>query len=129
MYAANEEAFEPQGRHELVVAEVFTRRLPTAGLDLRPNQGRMGVAVERALARGGVLLADAGVGIGKSYAYLVPILLCGAGVYVVSTSTLVLQDQLACDVARLAGLLGVPAPPVIVSKGQERHACRYRLAR
>lgn len=127
VYSASEDVFEPRGQEELQVVKAFTRVLPAAGLDLRQDQRRMAVAVERVLARGDLLLADAGVGIGKSFAYLAPILLNGQGFYVVSTSTLVLQDQLAGDVARLADLLGVPRPRTIVSKGQEHYACRYRL--
>ncbi|HVM33631.1 MAG TPA: helicase C-terminal domain-containing protein [bacterium] len=63
----------------------------------RPQQNDMAAAVERALTQGGVLMAEAGTGVGKSFAYLLPALehavRTGKPV-VVSTHTLTLQEQL-----------------------------------
>src|SRR5438477_4717060 len=59
----------------------------------RPEQAALADAVERALATGEHLLAEAGTGVGKSLAYLVPALASGARV-VVATATKALQQQL-----------------------------------
>jgi len=53
----------------------------------------MAHAVAQTMEDGGVLVVEAGTGVGKTYAYLVPALLSGAKV-LVSTATKALQDQL-----------------------------------
>src|SRR6187551_2061414 len=64
------------------------------GYQVRQGQLEVGDAVERLLSRDGVLLCEAGTGIGKTFAYLVPALLSGRKV-VISTATKTLQDQIA----------------------------------
>jgi len=59
----------------------------------RPSQLDMAEAVEEAIADGQMLIAEAGTGTGKTFAYLVPALLYG-GKVIVSTGTKTLQDQL-----------------------------------
>ncbi len=94
----------------------------------RPGQRALAEGIARTLAEGGVLLAEAGTGVGKSLAYLLPALLDGRRV-VVSTATRALQDQLASrDVPLLARLLGRPLEAVVV-KGIGNYACRRRLER
>lgn len=75
------------------------------------------------------VLADAGVGVGKSFAYLIPILLQSRGVYVISTSTLVLQNQLLRDIDRLARWMSHTGRSLTVSvmKGEMQYVCRQRL--
>ena len=62
--------------------------------DFEPRAGQveMALAVARVFERGGVLLAEAGTGTGKTYAYLVPALLSGLKT-IISTGTRALQDQ------------------------------------
>ena len=61
----------------------------------------MALAVADAVEQGGALVVEAGTGVGKTYAYLVPALLSGERV-LVSTATKALQDQLfARDLPRL----------------------------
>lgn len=62
----------------------------------RPEQARMAAAVARAMEARSHLLVEAGTGVGKSFAYLVPaVLRCLAGeVVVVATNTIALQEQL-----------------------------------
>lgn len=89
-------------------------------------QLRVASAVASALQQGGVLLAEASTGSGKTLAYLVPWLLSGQRA-VISTSTHVLQHQLAHhDLPRLTAALGTPAR-VAVLKGRERYVCLQRL--
>ena len=63
------------------------------GFRFRPQQLAMADAVADAIARRGALIAEAGTGTGKTFAYLVPALLYG-GKVIVSTGTKTLQDQL-----------------------------------
>jgi ATP-dependent DNA helicase DinG len=66
-------------------------------IENRPQQNDMAEAVAQTLSEGGVLLAEAGTGVGKSFAYLLPALehaLRKGGPVVVSTHTLTLQEQL-----------------------------------
>ena len=83
----------------------------------RPGQTEMALAIARTLQDGGVLVVEAGTGVGKTFAYLVPALLSGERV-LLSTATKTLQDQLfgrnlpasAHGIAQGAQQLLVPAP-------------------
>jgi ATP-dependent DNA helicase DinG len=93
----------------------------------RRSQLLMAERVATALDTRTALLVEAGTGTGKTFAYLVPALLCGARV-LVSTGTRTLQDQLyAKDVPLLAGAIGMPAR-VALLKGRANYLCLYRLA-
>ena len=88
----------------------------------------MAEAIALAIERRGQLLAEAGTGTGKTFAYLVPALLSGARV-LISTGTRTLQDQLfSKDLPLVAAALGRPAK-VALLKGRSNYLCRYRLAR
>src|SRR5258706_14273053 len=63
------------------------------GYRLRPQQVEMAQAVAQAIQSNGLLIAEAGTGTGKTFAYLVPALSNG-GKVIVSTGTKTLQDQL-----------------------------------
>ena len=90
------------------------RELP--GYEPRPEQAALAGSVERALTRGEHLLAEAGTGVGKSLAYLVPALASGQRV-VVATATKALQEQLLDkDVPVAAAVVGRPVD-VVVLKG------------
>ncbi|MHB8630484.1 MAG: helicase C-terminal domain-containing protein [Candidatus Limnocylindria bacterium] len=99
----------------------------------RPEQRQLAVEVERTMATGGVLVAEAGTGVGKSIAYLVPALgraLAGERV-IVSTHTLPLQDQLVRkDLPDLQAALGTSVR-VAVLKGRSNYLCprRWQLFR
>jgi len=98
----------------------------------RPGQEELASAVAAVLDRGGYLLAEAGTGIGKSLAYLVPLLCHLSGSTrkaVVSTGTIALQEQiLRLDLPRLEGLLPRPVEVALV-KGKRNYLCRWRLGR
>ncbi len=68
-------------------------RGPSPDFEPRPGQRDMAAAVARVLGRGGVLLAEAGTGTGKTLAYLAPAILSGHRV-LVSTGTKNLQEQI-----------------------------------
>src|SRR5262245_14052330 len=97
------------------------------GYEERASQARLSEAVDRTLRDGGILLAEAGTGIGKTLAYLLPAVELGRRV-VVSTGTKNLQEQLLDkDIPLLARALGRDLS-VAVMKGRGNYLCvlRYR---
>ncbi|MEZ0469368.1 ATP-dependent DNA helicase [Luteimonas salinilitoris] len=94
----------------------------------RPSQQALAVAIAAAFDRRGTLLAEAGTGTGKTFAYLVPALLSGLKT-IVSTGTRALQDQLYHrDLPRVRDALGVGLKSALL-KGRANYLCRYRLER
>jgi ATP-dependent DNA helicase DinG len=96
----------------------------------RPRQGQLelALAIEEALHSHGVLVAEAGTGTGKTFAYLVPALLAG-GKVIISTGTKTLQDQLFDrDLPRVRAALNVPVS-VALLKGRANYVCHYHLQR
>jgi ATP-dependent DNA helicase DinG len=88
----------------------------------------MADAVRRAIREHGMLLAEAGTGTGKTFAYLVPALLSG-GKVIVSTGTKTLQDQLfQRDLPMVRDALAVPATLALL-KGRANYVCHYHLER
>lgn len=109
-------AFAPEG----VLARTVEEFHP------RPGQTDMALAVVDAIAERGVLVAEAGTGVGKTYAYLVPALLSGERV-LLSTATKTLQDQLyARDLPRLIAVLGLPLRTALL-KGRASYLCLHRM--
>jgi ATP-dependent DNA helicase DinG len=92
----------------------------------RSGQTEMACAVARTIEYGGVLVVEAGTGIGKTFSYLVPALLGGSRV-LLSTATKTLQDQLfGRDLPQLAKVLGLPVRTALL-KGRSNYLCAYRL--
>ena len=93
----------------------------------RPGQRRMAAAAARVLESGGVLLAEAGTGTGKTLAYLVPAILSGQRV-LISTGTKNLQDQIYYkDLPDLQHALGVDFRATYM-KGRGNYLCLHRFA-
>lgn len=98
------------------------------GYRARPHQLEMARAVAEAIAANSVLLAEAGTGTGKTFAYLVPALLSGAKV-IISTGTKTLQDQLFHrDIPTVRRALKMPVS-VALLKGRANYICRHHLER
>jgi ATP-dependent DNA helicase DinG len=94
----------------------------------RDVQLRLAQAVALALDQRNALVAEAGTGVGKTFAYLVPLLLSGRRA-LVSTATKSLQDQLYLrDLPRLTKALGVPLQLALL-KGRASYLCLHRLDR
>ncbi|WP_184296700.1 ATP-dependent DNA helicase [Roseateles oligotrophus] len=86
----------------------------------------MSQAVAQAIARRETLVVEAGTGVGKTFAYLVPALLSG-GRALISTATKNLQDQLFMrDLPRLCAALQVPVR-IALLKGRGSYLCLHRL--
>jgi ATP-dependent DNA helicase DinG len=98
------------------------------GYKLRQPQLEMAQAVAKAIDEHGQLIAEAGTGTGKTFAYLVPALLSG-GKTIVSTGTKTLQDQLFNrDIPSVRDVLKVPVT-VALLKGRSNYVCHYHLER
>src|SRR3954449_2253576 len=111
-----DDVFAPGGALEHVLAEFEPRR----------EQAALAAAVEHALRTGEHLVAEAGTGVGKSLAYLVPALESGLRV-VVATATKALQEQLLSkDVPIAAAAVGREVD-VQVLKGRANYLCRRQL--
>lgn len=141
----------PNGYHPSVptptpasAADILSQAGPVAthlgsAFEARPQQGAMAQAVAKALEARSHLLVEAGTGVGKSFAYLVPaILRCieRNEVVVVATNTIALQEQLVeKDIPLLQALMAAqsdpaqppPLRPVLV-KGRGNYVSVRRLA-
>ena len=119
-----EEIFSPTG--------ILSR---AKNFEFRPQQQEMAVAVARALANQEHLAVEAGTGVGKSLAYLIPSILFAVAQKkkaIVSTHTINLQEQLTeKDLPMLTGVLGALPEPVKFSyamlKGRANYLCTRRL--
>jgi len=92
----------------------------------RAAQTTLAVAVAQAIGDQAALVAEAGTGVGKTFAYLLPVLLSGRRT-LVSTATKNLQDQLYFrDLPRLREVLKLPVT-IALLKGRASYLCRHRL--
>ena len=114
------------------VAEAFAadgalaRSVP--GFVARPSQREMALAVFDAIVERGTLVAEAGTGTGKTFAYLVPSLLAG-GKVLVSVGTKTLQDQIFDkDLQTVSRALQARTDAVLL-KGRQNYICLHRLNR
>jgi ATP-dependent DNA helicase DinG len=100
--------------------------------EIRPQQQQMARAVAEACANSCHLAVEAGTGVGKSFAYLVPLILNALAQNVravVATYTITLQEQLMeKDIPFLQEALGVEFKARLV-KGRSNYLCLRRLAR
>ncbi|MES2013969.1 MAG: ATP-dependent DNA helicase, partial [Pseudomonadota bacterium] len=97
------------------------------GYSERSQQLEMALAIADAIENNTQLVAEAGTGTGKTFAYLVPALLTG-GKVIISTGTKNLQDQLySRDLPSVRDALKVPVT-VAMLKGRANYVCHYHLA-
>jgi Rad3-related DNA helicase len=107
----------------LDLLDLITRDLPGGG-ESREGQRQMVRSVATALSRRESAVIEAGTGIGKSLAYLVPAAMSGQRV-VIATATKNLQDQLAGKDAPMVAA-HAPGVRVAVLKGKQNYLCRNR---
>jgi len=94
----------------------------------RAQQREMALAVAAAIRDNSILVAEAGTGTGKTFAYLVPALMNG-GKVIISTGTKNLQDQLfQKDLPRVRDALKAPVS-IALLKGRSNYVCHYHLER
>lgn len=98
------------------------------GFRPRRAQTEMAKAIANAIAAQRTLIAEAGTGTGKTFAYLAPALLWG-GKVILSTGTKNLQDQLYLrDIPMIRKALGAPVS-VALLKGRANYVCHFHLER
>ena len=129
---------EPAGTASTLIADVEKIFSPDGALsksrnfEYRPQQQEMAVAAARALENKEHLVVEAGTGVGKSLAYLIPSILFAIGngkKAVISTHTINLQEQLIeKDLPMLAKILPVEFKFIMV-KGRHNYLCTRRLQR
>ena len=122
----------PHGIHDAEVERLFGAGGPLGGQvgSYRPRhaQTEMAKAIADAIAGQSTLIAEAGTGTGKTFAYLVPALLWG-GKVIVSTGTKNLQDQLYLrDIPTVRKALSAPVS-VALLKGRSNYVCHFHLER
>jgi ATP-dependent DNA helicase DinG len=114
------------------VARFFSNQSPlateVASFRPREQQREMAMAVADAIENNSILVAEAGTGTGKTFAYLVPALL-GGGKVIISTGTKNLQDQLFLkDLPMVRDALKAPVS-IALLKGRANYVCHYHLER
>ena len=110
------------------VSTFFWDKAPQHGLEMREGQQDMSFEIVDALINDQHFAIEAGVGIGKSFGYLVPVLLYSKRMnkpVIIATSTIALQEQLWRDVHAVMPLLGLNRD-VILAKGQTHYLCNKR---
>ncbi|WBW99214.1 ATP-dependent DNA helicase [Oceanirhabdus sp. W0125-5] len=111
------------------VYEFFVDFLPKLGFEEREGQQDMALDICEAMRDNQHIMVEAGVGIGKSYAYLLPLMIYNREFkepVVVSTSTISLQEQLMDDIRAVSKKLGF-SPEVVLAKGMSHFGCRLRV--
>ena len=122
----------PVGKFDAEIDRLFSAGGPLApavgSFSPRRSQTEMAKAIAQAIADQKTLIAEAGTGTGKTFAYLVPALLWG-GKTIVSTGTKNLQDQLFLrDIPTVRAALKAPVS-VALLKGRSNYVCHYHLER
>jgi len=127
------EAYENNDSIVHEVEDFFSASGPlsrASNFEYRKPQQEMAVRTAKALTGGGNLIVEAGTGVGKSLAYLVPSILYAKRnnkKAIISTHTINLQEQLCGkDLPLLQKVLGEPFKFVLL-KGRNNYLCRLRL--
>jgi ATP-dependent DNA helicase DinG len=120
------------GKYDAEIDRIFGAGGPLApavgSFKPRESQTEMAKAIADAIGKQGTLIAEAGTGTGKTFAYLVPALLWG-GKTIISTGTKNLQDQLfSRDIPNVRAALRAPVS-VALLKGRSNYICHYHLER
>ncbi|QDZ28189.1 ATP-dependent DNA helicase [Noviherbaspirillum sp. UKPF54] len=128
----NSDSSPVAGEHDADIEQLFDASgllsQAVAGFRPRQSQTEMAKAIAQAVAQRQTLIAEAGTGTGKTFAYLVPALLWG-GKVILSTGTKNLQDQLYLrDIPTVRKALGAPVS-VALLKGRANYVCHFHLER
>lgn len=111
------------------VDSFFIDKMEELKLEERPGQWAMALDIVQAMIDNQHVLVEAGVGIGKTYAYVVPLLYYHKKYrkpIIIATSTIALQEQLANDIKTIEKILDY-YPSVFIAKGQSHFLCINRL--
>ena len=100
-------------------------------LEYRTVQHTMALDIIDAIKNKEILLMEAGVGSGKSWGYLVPLLYASKNKedfkgFLISTSSIALQEQLKTEIEKLSKMLDINIP-ITIAKGRNNFICKKRL--
>ena len=107
----------------------FFESIAEQGLEQREGQVEMALEICKAIEERKPIASEAEVGIGKSYAYLIPAVMLYDKEHsqiVIATSTIALQEQLANDAQEVVKMTGIKVP-ITVAKGMRNYSCERRL--
>lgn len=113
---------------EKLVWDFFMEEIPRLGFEQREGQEDMALDICYSIKEKKHTIVEAGVGIGKSYAYIVPLLYYNMlfnKPILIATSTIALQEQLIKDVKKICSYIK-HRPEIILAKGMTHFACRKR---
>lgn len=127
----NDQKTEEYKEIELLTDNFFENLRGSKVLEYREGQHTMALDVIDAIKNKEILLIEAGVGIGKSYAYIIPLLYATTKYknfngFIISTSTIALQEQIKKDIQTAAKMLNIEID-VKIAKGKNNYICRRRL--
>jgi len=127
-----EQKEERKNRFKMIGKDVysfFQDKAIDAGFEDREGQWEMSCEIVDGIKENKHVLVEAGVGIGKSFAYIVPILYYNK-IYrrpvVIATSTIALQEQLIHDIEKIMDMLNYEVE-VLIAKGQNHFLCKKRF--
>ena len=113
------------------VWKFFCEDIEKYGYKQREGQEDMALDIADAIIDQEHIAIEAEVGIGKSFAYLVPLLYYHARykeTVIIATSTIALQEQLDKDILKVSKILGVPKARTVTVKGQQHFLCKKRFS-
>jgi len=112
--------------------EILDKMEKVKGMTVREEQNNLMLDIAERIDDGGILIAEAGVGIGKSYAYLIPGLISAKYIegapLIVSSSSIQLTEQLIKDVEGVSKICNDNFS-IVVGKGQRNYPCYERFIR
>lgn len=123
-----ETKFTKEDELQQLVWNFFMNKIPKLGFEQREGQEDMALDICNAIADREHTIVEAGVGIGKSYAYIVPLLYYNKlfnKPVLIATSTIALQEQLIKDVKRVCSYIN-HKPEIVLAKGMTHFACKSR---
>ena len=109
--------------------KAFFDQISEQGLEQRDGQVEMALEICKAIEERKPIASEAEVGIGKSYAYLIPAVMQYDKEHsqiVIATSTIALQEQLANDAQEVVKMTAINVP-IIIAKGMRNYSCERRL--
>lgn len=117
---------------EKQIYDFFANLEESKTLEYREGQHTMALDIAESIKDRSILLVESGVGSGKSWAYLVPLIYASSGNnkfkgFIISTSSKALQDQLKKEIENLSEMLGIPKIDVTIAKGRTNYLCKKRF--
>ena len=107
----------------------FFEKMTELGYEDRIGQQDMSYDIIESIRDNQDIIVEASVGIGKSYAYLIPLMYYYKIVrrpFIISTSTITLQEQIEKDISKLSDILKIPID-ITIAKGKNNYLCREKL--